>query len=341
MIRIGLLGASRIADKAIFQVLPQLSGFCVQAVAASNKAKAQAYADTFAVAHVAESYQALVARDDIDVIYNALPPSEHAYWTIQALQHGKHVLCEKPFAMDATEAGDMVHAAEVSGKLLLEAFHYRFHPLFVEVLTLVQSGVIGPLLHLRGNFSVRIPYFAGSLRHEAALGGGAMMDLGCYPLHWVRSVMGSEPVVQSAECIRSKTAEGGAQIDVTMQARLKFDNAVVADIGCSMADHLSRMPDTSLVLEGQHGQIEVSGLITPHLANNIKLTTADTERQYSVPGHSTYYYQLLHLQDCLQGKSMPLTGGKDAINNMQLLDQIYQQAGLLSRGLCRQQRGRQ
>ena len=336
MLRIGLLGASRIADKAIFQVLPQLSGFTAQAVAASNKAKAQAYADTFTVAHVAESYQALIARDDVDVIYNALPPSEHAYWTMQALQHGKHVLCEKPFAMDASEASAMVHSAEASGRLLLEAFHYRFHPLFAEVLSLVQSGVIGPLLHLRGNFSVRIPYFAGSLRHEAALGGGAMMDLGCYPLHWVRTVMGSEPVVQSAGCIRSATAEGGAQIDVTMHARLQFDNGVFADIGCSMAEHLSRTPDTSLVLEGTQGQIEVSGLITPHLANSIKLTTADTERKYSVPGHSTYYYQLLHLQDCLQGKASPLTGGVDAINNMRLLDQIYQQAGLLSRGQCRQ-----
>lgn len=229
----------------------------------------------------------------------------------------------------------MVHAAEVSGKLLLEAFHYRFHPLFIEVLTLVQAGVIGKLTHVRGNFSVRIPYFAGSLRHEAALGGGAMMDLGCYPLHWVRTIVGSEPIVQSAECIKSKAAEGGAQIDVTMHARLQFDNGVVADIGCSMADHLSRMPDTSLVLEGTLGQIEVSGLITPHLANGIKLTASDTARQYSVPGHSTYYYQLLHLQDCLQGNARALTGGADAVANMLALDQIYQRAGLLSRGQCR------
>lgn len=233
----------------------------------------------------------------------------------------------------------MVQAAEASGKLLLEAFHYRFHPLFVEVMRLVQAGTIGTISHLRANFSVRIPYFAGSLRHEAALGGGAMMDLGCYPLHWVRTIMGSEPGQQpqvlSASCITASTSTGGPQIDITMQAQLQFANGAIADIGSSMAEHLSRTPDTSLVLEGSLGSIEVTGLITPQLANSIKVVTAGSERQYSVPGHSTYYYQLQHVQDCLQGRATALTGGSDAITNMRLLDQIYQQAGLLSRGQCR------
>lgn len=335
MIRIGLLGAARISDKAIFQPLKQLDGFVLQAVAASNTERARQYAAQHGILDVVDDYQALLERDDIDLIYNALPPSEHAHWTIQALEHGKHVLCEKPFAMDEAEAKAMVQAADESGKVLLEAFHYRFHPLFVEVMRLVQAGTIGTINHLWANFSVRIPYFAGSLRHEAALGGGAMMDLGCYPLHWVRTVMGSEPQVLSANCITAGTTTGGPQIDLTMQAQLQFANGAIADIGSSMAEHLSRTPDTSLVLEGSLGGIEVTGLITPQLSNSIKVVTAGSERQYSVPGHSTYYYQLQHVQDCLQGRAAALTGGTDAINNMRLLDQIYQHAGLLSRGSCR------
>lgn len=335
MIRIGLLGAARISDKAIFQPLKQLRGFALQAVAASSAERARQYAGAHGILHVADSYQALLERSDIDLIYNALPPSEHAYWTIQALQQGKHVLCEKPFAMDEAEAQAMVQAAKASGKVLLEAFHYRFHPLFVEVMRLVQAGTIGSIRHLRANFSVRIPYFAGSLRHEAALGGGAMMDLGCYPLHWVRTIMGSEPQVLSADCITAGATTGGPQIDITTQAQLQFADGAIADIGTSMAEHLSRSPYTSLVLEGSLGSIEVSGLITPQQGNSIKLLTAGSERQYSVPGRSTYYYQLQHVQDCLQGRATALTGGNDAINNMRLLDQIYQQAGLLSRGSCR------
>ena len=339
MIRIGLLGAARISDKAIFQPLKQLDGFVLQAVAASTTARARQYAGAHGILYVADSYQALLERDDIDLIYNALPPSEHAHWTIQALEQGKHVLCEKPFAMNEAEAKAMVQAAQTCGKLLLEAFHYRFHPLFVEVMRLVQAGTIGSIRHLRANFSVRIPYYAGSLRHEAALGGGAMMDLGCYPLHWVRTVMGSEPgqepVVLSANCITANATTGGEQIDIISQAQLQFANGAIADIGTSMAEHLSRTPDTSLVLEGSLGSIEVTGLITPQQGNSIKVITAGSERQYSVPGHSTYYYQLQHVQDCLQGRAAALTGGNDAINNMRLLDQIYQQAGLLSRGSCR------
>ncbi|CAM5225016.1 Gfo/Idh/MocA family protein [Alishewanella longhuensis] len=335
MIRIGLLGAARISDKAIFQPLKQLDGFVLQAVAASSIERARQYAAAHSILYVADSYQALLERGDIDLIYNALPPSEHAHWTIKALEQGKHVLCEKPFAMDEAEAKAMVQAAQTCGKLLLEAFHYRFHPLFVEVMQLVQAGTIGTINHLRANFSVRIPYFAGSLRHEAALGGGAMMDLGCYPLHWVRTIMGSEPEVLSANCITAGATTGGEQIDLTMQAKLKFANGAIADIGSSMAEHLSRTSDTSLVLEGSLGSIEVSGLIAPHLCNSIKLTTAVVERTYRVPGHSTYYYQLQHVKDCLQGGTSALTGGADAINNMRLLDQIYQQAGLLSRGQCR------
>ncbi|MCS4307669.1 putative dehydrogenase [Rheinheimera pacifica] len=335
MIRIGLLGAARISDKAIFQPLKQLRGFALQAVAASSAERARQYAGAHGILHVADSYQALLERSDIDLIYNALPPSEHAYWTIQALQQGKHVLCEKPFAMDEAEAQAMVQAAKASGKVLLEAFHYRFHPLFVEIMRLVQAGTIGSIRHLRANFSVRIPYFAGSLRHEAALGGGAMMDLGCYPLHWVRTIMGNEPQVLSANCITAGATNGGPQIDITTQAQLQFADGVIADIGTSMAEHLSRSPDTSLVLEGSLGSIEVSGLITPQLGNSIKLITASSERQYSVPGRSTYYYQLQHVKDCLQGRTTALTGGNDAINNMRLLDQIYQQAGLLHRGQCR------
>jgi len=339
MIRIGLLGAARISDKAIFQPLKQLDGFVLQAVAASSIERARQYAAAHGILYVADSYQALLERDDIDLIYNALPPSEHAHWTIKALEHGKHVLCEKPFAMDEAEAKAMVQAAQTCGKVLLEAFHYRFHPLFVEVMRLVQAGTIGTINHLRANFSVRIPYFAGSLRHEAALGGGAMMDLGCYPLHWVRTVMGTEsgqePQVLSANCITASATTGGTQIDITSQAQLQFANGAIADIGTSMAEHLSRTPDTSLVLEGSLGSIEVNGLITPQQANSIKIITAGSERQYSVPGHSTYYYQLQHVQDCLQGRATALTGGSDAISNMRLLDQIYQQAGLLSRGNCR------
>ena len=328
-IRIGLLGAANISDKAIFQPLKKLDGFLLQAVAASNIDKAQQYAKKHAIAFVADSYQALLERDDLDLIYNALPPSEHKHWTIQALKHGKHVLCEKPFAMNADEACSMVAVADVSGKLLLEAFHYRFHPLFIELQQLLQRQLIGAVHTVRANFSVRIPYEAGSLRHEPTLGGGAMMDLGCYPLHWVRTLMASEPEVLSAKCI-----EGTPHIDISTQATLRFADGCIAYIGTSMAEHLSKQHEAYIKLEGEYGEIEVFGLIAPHLNNSISITVNGQQKQYQIAGEQTYYYQLQHVKACLLGLARPLTGGQDAINNMRLLDAIYQQAGLRIRSQC-------
>lgn len=330
MIRIGLLGAARITDKAIFQPLQQVEGFVLQAVAASNVDRATAYAKQHHILHVAESYQALLERDDIDLIYNALPPAAHYDWTIKALQHGKHVLCEKPFAMDAAEAQRMVDVATEQQRVLLEAFHYRFHPLFAEVQRLVASGVLGTLKRIRANFSVRVPYSADSLRHIAALGGGAVMDLGCYPLHWVRTLMAEEPEVLKASCI-----EGEPQIDQTMQTVLRFSNGCEAYVGCSMAEHLSKVHEAYLMLEGEQGSVEVFGLIAPHLGNRIILNTGVEQQTYSVAGEPTYYYQLQHVRDCLLQQATPLTGGEDAVKTMQLIDQVYTKAGLKRRGQCR------
>lgn len=330
MIRIGLLGAARITDKAIFQPLKELDGFALQAVAASDSQRAAAYAKQHGIAHVADSYQALLERDDIDLIYNALPPSAHCEWTVKALQHGKHVLCEKPFAMDATEAEQMVAVARQEQRLLVEAFHYMFHPLFVEVQRIVASGELGTIQQMRANFSVRVPYEPGSLRHVAALGGGAVMDLGCYPLHWARTLMGEEPEVRSATCIT-----GEPQIDITTHALLSFSGGCEAHIGTSMAEHLGKSHDARIMLQGDQASMEVVGLIAPHLGNQIILHRNGEQHRYEVAGKSTYYYQLLHVKDCLLNNAQPLTGGDDAIATMRLIDRVYRKAGLLSRAECR------
>src|SRR5271165_5964752 len=144
-IRIGLLGASKIARGAVIAPARDDRRFVVHAVGARDRDRAAAYAEKYAIPNVAEDYAALVKRDDLDVIYNALPPVGHAPWTIAALEAGKPVLCEKPFARNAGEARAMVEAAEKSGLPLLEAFHYRFHNVIHRAEALLESGVLGRL----------------------------------------------------------------------------------------------------------------------------------------------------------------------------------------------------
>ena len=330
MIRIGLLGAARIADQAIIQPAALRSDVVIAAVAASNFEKAQAFARQFDIELALGSYDELLARDDIDLIYNALPPSLHAKWSIKALQQGKHVLCEKPFAMDAEEAKAMVAAADTSGPLLIEGYHYRFHPVFAEVERLLKSGELGTIHTVRSNFSVRIAETPGSLRHNVPLGGGALMDLGCYPLHWLRTLFGSTPEILWADAICPTP-----QLDSSFELRLQFPKGPLCYVGCAMSEHLSRHHDASLYLEGDKAQLEVLNLVAPHQGHKLCLTKDGVAHDYQIKGDSTYDHQLEHTLSCIKGETKPLTGGQDAIDQMQLIDDAYKAAGLLPRGLCR------
>jgi predicted dehydrogenase len=180
-LRIGLLGASRIARTAVIAPTRDNPDFVVAAVAARDPDRARAYAAEHEIAHVADDYAALVRRDDLDVIYNGLPPAGHARWTIAALEAGKSVLCEKPFARDAGEARSMVRAAAANGKVLIEAFHYRFHNVMRAAAALTREGSLGRLKSAEAVFEVPIARAPGELRWLASQGGGALMDLGPTP----------------------------------------------------------------------------------------------------------------------------------------------------------------
>ena len=155
------------------------------------------------------AYDDLINDPELDAIYNPLPNSLHCEWTIAALRAGKHVLCEKPLASNAAEAERMANAADDSGKILGEAFHYRYHPLADRVRALIAGGTLGRLVHVEGHFSVPIP--ETNIRFDWNLAGGATMDLGCYPLHMIRYFSGLTPRVISA-----KAETGPKNIDIAM-----------------------------------------------------------------------------------------------------------------------------
>jgi len=325
-IRIGLLGASRIARGSVIKPTADIGGVEVTRIAARSIERAQEYAAEHGIPGVEANYAALVASDAVDLVYNALPPSGHMEWSIAALQAGKHVLCEKPLAMNADEARRMVAAAEATGLTLIEAFHYRFHPLFVRILDIVGAGTIGDVQSLRSHFNVPIPYRAGELRHTPEVGGGALMDLGCYPVHWVRTVMGQEPAVISAAAVQER--EG---VDVTMQATLDF-GGIPAEVSCSMATSLAPGLDAALTITGSKGRLHAINPLSPHSHHELILEAGDARTTETVPGNTTYWHQLQHVVDVLAGNAEQLTGGDDAVANMRAIDAIYEAAGMQPRG---------
>ena len=323
MIRIGLLGASRVSRYAVIEPAATIEGIGVSAVAARDAARAASFAAENGIPVVAADYEALLASDEVDLVYNGLPPAGHARWTIAALEAGKHVLCEKPFAMNAAEAQAMVDAADRSGRVLIEGYHYRFHPLFARVLEVLDSGAIGAVRSIDAHFNVRIPPEPGEIRYDPALGGGAMMDLGCYCVHWARSVMRAEPEVRSAAAVLHDTG-----VDLGMHAVLEFPGGVSADVRSSMAEGLDEGLDAGLEITGERGKLTVVNPLSPHMGHALIIEAKGGTTREEVAGETTFAHQLRHVIDVLRGTAEPLTGGSDAIATMQVLDAIYRAAGM-------------
>jgi predicted dehydrogenase len=312
-LRIGLLAASKIAVTAVIAPARDRDDVAITAVAARDAARARAYAETHGIEAVAEDYAALVARDDVDVIYIGNPISGHAEWTIRALEAGKAVLCEKAFALNATEARAMVAAAKAAGRPLLEAFHYRFHNVIRRAEAIVHSGELGRLSQARATFDAAIPYSADEIRWRADQGGGALGDLGSYPAHALRTVIGAEPVVTAA---RIDMREG---VDAATSAELAFPGDLQASLACSM---VAERFDASLTLTGEHGELSIRNFVGPQMGCSFRVRIGEDLRSEPTDGPTTYAAQLEHLVAVMRGDVAPLTGGDDAIANLLLMDAI-------------------
>src|SRR5512143_3841429 len=153
-LRIGILGAARIAPMALVRPARQVPEAAILAVAARDPVRAQKFAHTHGIARVHPSYDALLADPEIDAVYNPLPNSLHCEWTIRALEAGKHVLCEKPLASNAAEAERMAAVAQQTGRVLVEAFHWRYHPLAARMRAILDSGELGTLRHIETHFCI-------------------------------------------------------------------------------------------------------------------------------------------------------------------------------------------
>src|SRR5258708_37867405 len=197
-IRIGILGAAAIGPMGLIHPARSVPETQVVGVAARDPERARAYAKKHRLPRVFESYEALLADPDIDAVYNPLPNSLHAEWTIRALKAGKHVLCEKPFSSNAQEAERMAQAATETGMVLSEAFHFRYHPLPTRIKAILASGELGAIRRIETYFCFPLPK-PNDIRYQYKLAGGATMDAGSYGISMLRFLADAEPEVTSAQ----------------------------------------------------------------------------------------------------------------------------------------------
>lgn len=319
---IGILGTARITEKALIdpaKVIPQTR---LAAIAARDPGRARAYAERHGVNHVFDDYAAVIACDEVDLIYNPLPIHLHAEWTIKALEAGKHVLCEKPFAMNVDEARAVLGVAEKTGKRVIEAFHYRYHPAFATCLEWLAANEIGELGEIHAAFNVAIKDDGTDIRHRVETGGGAMMDLGCYPLHWALSVMGAPPREISADAELTPTG-----VDETLKSHLVFDSGVEAFLMTSMAP--DQPFEASLRLIGTKGEIAFTNPLAPQHGARLTLSQGPMTRSLTeISPISTYTYQLGAVVEALKEQRALPTEGDMILRQQTVLDEIYAAAGL-------------
>ena len=233
------------------------------------------------------------------------------------------MLVEKPFASNAQDAAQMVAAARAADRHLIEGFHYRFHPLFERALAALRSGAIGRIRHIEAVFNADLPDTPGELRYIEALGGGALMDLGCYCMHWIRTVAGDEPTVVNASAAARRPASTS-----TSKRELAFTSGPTATLKCSMQPE-DGVLFRRLRVQGDTGVLEIDNPVSPHAGATLSIESRDAAMPQIVSGgDTTFHYQLRHVLEVIEGRAQPLTGGDDAIGNMRAIDAIYRAAGL-------------
>ena len=323
-IRIGALGAARITPKALIQPARQIVGIEVCAVAARNPERARQFARQHAIPTVHETYAALINDPTLDAIYNPLPNSLHHPWTMRALRAGKHVLCEKPLAANAAEAQEMEEAANETGLVLMEAFHNLYHPLTQQIKAVVAIVGLGKIQHVEAHFNMPIPKF-NDIRLDYGLAGGAAMDVGCYPIGLLRYLLGEEPTVVSA-----KAGRVTGQIDQQMQARLHFPSGTTGVMSCAL--FLPWRINISLKIAGSKGYVRAINPWLPQYFNWLIVQTETQRISRWVRAKPTYTYQLEAFVKAVNGEKANLSNGAFGVQNMQVIDSIYQAAGLEMRG---------
>ena len=323
-LRIGTLGAARVTPSALLKPARQIPGVTVAAVAARDPERARRFAAKHRIRQVHDSYQDLIDDPAIDAVYNPLPNSLHAEWTLRAIAAGKHVLCEKPFAANADEADKVAAAAAASGLVVMEAFHYRYHPLARRMLDVVQGGEIGPLRYLEASLCFPLPRFS-DIRYSYDLGGGATMDAGCYAINWLRMIGPGEPEVLSA---RAKLH--GPDVDRAMAASFRFAGGVLGRMTASLWSGQVLRLDAKAV--GDQGVMRVFNYVTPQHFNRLTVAADGYTRRERVSGEPSYTYQLRAFAAAVRHGDPVLTTPEDAVANMTVIDAVYQAAGLSRRG---------
>jgi predicted dehydrogenase len=314
-IRWGILGAANIALRRFVPAMQAARNGEVMAVASRTLEKAQTFADERNIPKAYGSYEELIADPEIDAIYNPLPNSEHAEWSIRCAEAGKPVLCEKPLARDATEAQRIVDAFASRNILFTEGFMYRFHPQTVRVKEMVDSGAVGDLTSISAAFTFQLRN-DNNIRLSKELAGGSLMDVGCYCVSVMRLMTGQEP-----ETVAAVARYGDTGVDEQFAGALRFPSGAVGHFDCG----LRTFRNHTYELRGTGGRILVERGFTMEANDShiIRWWHGESYEEITTPPANHYTLMAEDFADALLEGRPPRYPAADAVANMRVLDQLY------------------
>ena len=321
-IRIGVLGAARIADLAIVRPA-RATGHRLVAVAARDRRRAEDFAQRYGVERALGTYADVLADTDVEAIYNPLVNALHGPWNLAAIRAGKHVLSEKPFASNADEARVVRDVAAAAPLTVMEGFHYLYHPVTRRLHELLDSGELGELRAVEIDMFMPAPDDSDP-RWSYELAGGALMDLGCYSFHAHRALARWAGLPQVAAACAGERA-GHPGVDEWLDADLEFPGGATGRARCNMAAGHRRYHCRII---GSRGEAAALNFVEPHHDDRIIVTTAAGTRTEELGRRSSYTYQLEAFAAHLRDGAPPPTDADDAVANMQLIDDGYRAAGL-------------
>jgi predicted dehydrogenase len=320
-VRWGILSTAKIAREKVIPATQASETGVVAAIASRDLTQAEAIANQLGIDRAYGSYDELLADSEIDAVYNPLPNHLHVPWTMRAIEAGKHVLCEKPIAMSAGEAKALLDFANDRPQKVMEAFMYRFHPQWITARRLANDGSIGQIRTIHTDFS----YFnddPGNIRNKLEMGGGALMDIGCYPISLSRFIFGAEPTSVLGKIEHHSTT----QVDCVTSAIMEFD-AGSSTFTCSTL----RAPYQRVNIFGTTGRIEIEipfnaptelpcrlWLQTGGMNEKVEEIRFDTCDQYMLQADAFG-------RAVLENRPVP-TPLEDAVSNMRVIERIFASA---------------
>ena len=317
-VRWGILSTAQIGRTQVIPAISRSANGEVTAIASRSEEGRQA-AEELGIEKFYPGYEDLLKDKEVDAVYIPLPNSLHKEWVLKAAAYGKHILCEKPAALNYEDLEEMIEACDHSEVLFMEAFMYQFHPQHKKVKELIASGAIGEVGLLRSSFSFFLGDKADNIRMNRELGGGALYDVGCYCLHAVRNISGAEPV----QLYANARIDPDYQVDTGTAGTLVFKNGLQATFDCSFA----LTGRNSYEVVGSSGEIEVFSAFRPDVNENgrgqVRLTKADGETEdYFVDGDQYKEEVEQFAASILNGSPLAYSPNK-MLANMKVLDACF------------------